>query len=66
MNGILVGCLYAPNGNPAPGLKWGYKLAWPKQFTTNAKQLVALDVLVILAGGYNIIPTERDVYNPDL
>ena len=65
VNGLLIGCLYAPNGNPAPGPKWDYKLAWLKQFTDHAKQLLALDIPVILAGDYNIIPTERDVYNPD-
>lgn len=65
VNGILVGCLYAPNGNPAPGPKWDYKLEWLKQLTARAKQLLALNVPVILTGDYNIIPTERDVYNPD-
>lgn len=65
VNGLLVGCLYAPNGNPAPGPKWDYKLAWLKQFTAHAKHLLSLDVPVILAGDYNIIPTEHDVYNPD-
>lgn len=65
MNGILVGCLYAPNGNPAPGPKWDYKLRWLKQLTVHAKQLLALDIPVIVAGDYNIIPAECDVYNPD-
>ncbi|MBL3674990.1 exodeoxyribonuclease III [Paracoccus aerius] len=65
VNGILVGCLYAPNGNPAPGPKWDYKLTWLKQFSAHSKQLLALDVPVILAGDYNIIPAECDVYNPD-
>ncbi len=65
VNGLLVGCLYAPNGNPAPGAKLNYKLAWLKQFTAHARQLLRLDIPVILAGDYNIIPTERDVYNPD-
>jgi exodeoxyribonuclease-3 len=65
VNGLLVGCLYAPNGNPAPGPKWDYKLAWLKQFTAHAKHLLSMDIPVILAGDYNIIPTERDVYNPD-
>lgn len=65
VNSLLVGCLYAPNGNPAPGPKLNYKLAWLKQFTVHARQLLGLDILVILAGDFNIIPTERDVYNPD-
>lgn len=64
VNGLLVGCLYAPNGNPAPGSKWDYKLAWLKQFIVHAKTLLSMDVPVILAGDYNIIPNERDVYNP--
>lgn len=65
VNGLLVGCLYAPNGNPAPGAKLDYKLAWLKQFTAHARQLLSLNIPVILAGDFNIIPTERDVYNPD-
>ncbi len=65
MNGILVGCLYAPNGNPELGQKWDYKLAWLNRFTVYAKQLLALNVPVILAGDYNITPAERDVYNRD-
>jgi exodeoxyribonuclease-3 len=65
VNGLLIGCLYVPNGNPAPGPKWDYKLDWLKQFTAHAKQLIAMDIPVILAGDFNIIPTERDVYHPD-
>lgn len=65
VNGLLVGCLYAPNGNPAPGPRLDYKLAWLKQFIAHAKQLIAMGIPVILAGDFNIIPTERDVYNPD-
>ncbi|WP_306752684.1 exodeoxyribonuclease III [Paracoccus actinidiae] len=65
VNGLLVGCLYAPNGNPAPGPKLDYKLEWLKQFTVHAKHLLSMDIPVILAGDYNIIPTERDVYNLD-
>ena len=65
MNGQLVGCLCAPNRNLAPGPRWDYKLDWLKQFTPHAKQLVAMDIPVILAGDFNIIPTEREVCNPD-
>lgn len=65
VNGVLIGCLYAPNGNPTPGPKFDYKLRWLKRFETYARQLKKLDVPVVLAGDYNIIPTERDVYNPE-
>ncbi|MDB5666010.1 MAG: Exodeoxyribonuclease, partial [Cypionkella sp.] len=65
VNGVLIGCLYAPNGNPAPGPKFDYKLSWLKRFETHAKQLKKLDLPIVLAGDYNIIPTDRDCYNPE-
>ena len=65
VNGILIGCLYLPNGNPAPGPKFDYKLEWFKRFTAHAKKLMAMDVPVILAGDYNVMPTELDVYKPE-
>lgn len=64
VQGILVGCLYLPNGNPFPGQKFDYKLHWLANLATHAQALLAHDVPVILAGDYNIIPTELDVYNP--
>ncbi len=62
---IRIGCLYLPNGNPAPGPKFDYKLQWFKRLTKYAKGLVALDEKVILAGDYNVIPTELDAYKPE-
>lgn len=64
VRGILVGCLYTPNGNPAPGEKFDYKLRWLQSLTAHSKELLALDAPVILAGDYNIIPTDLDVFDP--
>ena len=65
VNGMVVGCLYLPNGNPAPGPKFDYKLAWFKRLSLHAKRLLAMDVPVILAGDYNVIPTDLDAYKPE-
>ncbi|MGF7161588.1 exodeoxyribonuclease-3 [Rhodoligotrophos appendicifer] len=65
VNGILIGCLYVPNGNPAPGPKFDYKLRWLHRLTHHANELLSLDVPVILAGDYNIIPSDIDVYKPE-
>ena len=65
VNGVLIGCLYLPNGNPVGGPKFAYKLAWMERFMARAKSLVKLDCPVVLAGDYNIIPTDRDVYKPE-
>jgi exodeoxyribonuclease-3 len=65
VKGIVVGCLYLPNGNPAPGPKFDYKLRWMQRLTTHAAQLVDRDAPVVLAGDYNVIPTELDVYKPE-
>jgi exodeoxyribonuclease-3 len=65
VKGLLVGCLYLPNGNPAPGPKFDYKLGWLARFLAHAAPLAAGDAPVILCGDYNIIPTERDVYKPE-
>src|ERR1700684_3130082 len=62
---LLVGCLYLPNGNPAPGPKFDYKLRWLERFTKHAQELLATAEPVVLAGDYNIIPTEIDVYKPE-
>ena len=63
--GVLVGCLYAPNGNPVPGPKFEYKLAWNERLVDHAGELFGLDCPVVLAGDYNVIPTELDVYKPE-
>lgn len=63
--GIRIGCLYLPNGNPAPGPKFDYKLAWFARLQAHAKKLLAKDIPVILTGDYNVMPTELDVYKPE-
>ena len=65
VNGIIVGCLYLPNGNPAPGPKFDYKLRWFERLNAHAATLLALDEPVLLAGDFNVIPTEKDVYKPE-
>lgn len=65
IGGILIGCLYLPNGNPWPGPKFDYKMAWTKRFETLAAELVRLDAPVVLAGDYNIIPTDADASKPE-
>lgn len=65
VNGIVVGCLYLPNGNPAPGPKLEYKLRWFERLTTHAAGLLAHDLPVVLCGDYNVMPTELDVYKPE-
>lgn len=62
VSGILIGCLYAPNGNPCPGPKFDYKLAWHARFEAHAAGLLAAGVPVVLAGDYNIVPEPRDIY----
>jgi len=62
VNGILVACLYAPNGNPQPGPKFTAKLAWHKRFAAHAASLYAAGVPVLLAGDFNIVPTPADIY----
>jgi exodeoxyribonuclease III len=65
VNGLRVGCLYLPNGNPAPGPKFDYKLRWLARFSLHAAELVSSEEPVILAGDYNVIPTDIDVYKPE-
>jgi len=65
VNGVLVACLYLPNGNPAPGPKFDYKLAWFERFHARAQQLIDTGAPVVLAGDYNVIPTELDAYKPE-
>lgn len=65
VNGIIVGCLYLPNGNPRPGPKFEYKLAWFDALLAHAEDLLATGAPVVLVGDYNVIPTELDVYKPE-
>jgi len=65
VNGVLIGCLYLPNGNPAPGPKFDYKLKWFERLAAHAQSLLASGVPVVLAGDYNVMPTDLDVYAPE-
>jgi len=65
VEGIIIGCLYLPNGNPAPGPKFDYKLKWFERFADHAQELLASDLPVVLAGDYNVMPTDLDVYKPE-
>ncbi|WDF55049.1 exodeoxyribonuclease III [Mucilaginibacter sp. KACC 22063] len=65
INGIIIGGLYLPNGNPAPGPKFDYKLSWFKRLQAHAAGLLSEKVPVILTGDYNVMPTELDVYKPE-
>jgi len=65
VNGIRIGCLYLPNGNPAPGPKFDYKLRWFDRFTAHSAELLKENIPVVLTGDYNVMPTEMDVYKPE-
>lgn len=65
VDGVLVASLYAPNGNPRPGPKFDFKLAWYERFRAHVRTLMASGHPVILAGDYNIMPTDLDVYAPE-
>ncbi|MDF2447856.1 MAG: xth [Bacteroidota bacterium] len=65
VNGVHVCCLYLPNGNPAPGPKFDYKLEWFKRLEKRAKKLINEKHPVLLAGDFNVMPTELDVYKPE-
>jgi exodeoxyribonuclease-3 len=65
VNGVLVCCLYLPNGNPTPGEKFDYKLKWFNRLITHAAHLLASGSPTVMAGDYNVMPTEIDVYKPE-
>lgn len=65
INGILVAGLYLPNGNPRPGPKFAYKLRWFERLRLHLDTLLELDAPVVVAGDFNVMPTERDVYAPE-
>ncbi|WEA02587.1 exodeoxyribonuclease III [Mucilaginibacter sp. SJ] len=65
VDGITIGCLYLPNGNPAPGPKFDYKLGWFERLKIHAAGLLAANKPVVLTGDYNVMPTELDVYKPE-
>src|SRR6195952_3520115 len=65
VRGITIGCLYLPNGNPAPGPKFDYKLAWFKRLNAYAARLIKSGGEVVLCGDFNVVPTELDAYKPE-
>ena len=66
VSGVLVACPYLPNGNPQPGPKFDYKLAWFDRLIAHARQLFAEGVPVVLAGDFNVVPTDLDIYPTNL
>jgi exodeoxyribonuclease-3 len=62
VRGVLIASIYLPNGNPQPGPKFAYKLAWFERLSEHAAGLMAAGVPVVLAGDYNVVPTEADIY----
>ncbi len=64
VDGVVVACLYLPNGNPQPGPKFDYKLAWFERLIAHAATLVDCGHPVVMAGDYNVVPTDFDIYNP--
>ena len=66
VDGIVIACLYAPNGNPQPGPKFDYKNAWMQRLLAHAKELLDSKAPVVIAGDYNVVPTDgvEDIYNP--
>ena len=62
VNGVLIACIYLPNGNPQPAPKFTYKLAWLERLIAHAATLFETDAPVILAGDYNVVPTDFDIY----
>ena len=65
-HGVLVACLYLPNGNPRPGPKFDYKLAWFERLIAHAASFATRAEPVVMAGDYNVVPTDgvADIYNP--
>lgn len=62
---LRIACLYLPNGNPAPGPKYDYKLRWFERLHRHAQALLDQKLPAVLAGDFNVIPTEFDVYKPE-
>ena len=62
VKGVLITSIYLPNGNPQPGPKFDYKLAWFERLMTHAAELMATGAPVVLAGDYNVVPTPQDIY----
>jgi len=64
VDGVLVASIYLPNGNPQPGPKFDYKLAWFERLNLHAAELLATGLPTVLAGDYNVVPTDDDIYSP--
>ena len=64
VNGVLIACLYLPNGNPQPGPKFAYKLAWFERLIGHARTLADSGHPVVMAGDFNVVPTDFDIYSP--
>lgn len=64
VDGVLIACVYAPNGNPHPGPRFDYKLQWLERLSSHAAELYATKLPVVLAGDFNVVPTDLDIYNP--
>ena len=62
VSGVVIACIYLPNGNPQPGPKFAYKLAWFERLIAHANSLITAGVPVVLAGDYNVVPTPQDIY----
>jgi exodeoxyribonuclease-3 len=62
VQGVLITSIYLPNGNPQPGRKFNYKLAWFERLIAHAAELMASGAPVVLAGDYNVVPTPQDIY----
>ena len=63
VQGVLITSIYLPNGNPQPGPKFNYKLAWFERLIARARELIASGAPVVLAGDYNVVPTPKDIYS---
>jgi exodeoxyribonuclease III len=62
VRGVLIACIYLPNGNPQPGPKFAYKLAWLERLIIHANELITARVPIVMAGDYNVVPTPQDIY----
>lgn len=62
VNGLMIASIYLPNGNPQPGPKFDYKLAWFERLKLHAKELLDTGLPIVLAGDYNVVPTDADIY----
>ena len=62
--GVRVACIYLPNGNPQPGPKFDYKLAWMERLRARMRELLASESPAVVLGDYNVIPEDKDVWSP--